>query len=158
MARARPIIDKVSETPAELIQRYLGWLKAHPMRPGDNTAASVGFMMAQSIPFATGPDVAVTVGDQEPKMIYSRGNLFASGNALSGPGSARSSSDGFSKTSSVYVYLKQPGILTVNGADQMTVTLHHGVLVGSAPGPVESTSLGPVATLMLWAVPGTYVR
>jgi hypothetical protein len=40
----------------------------------------------------------------------------------------------------------------------MALTLHHDVLIGSSTGPIESTSSGSVATVMLWAMPASIVR
>ena len=165
MTLSRVVIRNPAETPVQLIKEYVDWVKSHPSGAGTNEPASVGFMMAQNVPLEFGPDVAVSSRGLQPAIIYSQGNLSISGGtSLVGHGFARSSGDGFGKTVSISVRLDAAGTLTVNSGEAMDLTLHHDVLVGSTPAPSphlltsESTSVGEVATLMLWGIPASVVR
>jgi hypothetical protein len=151
-------IRNASETPEELIQDYINFLKSQPREVGGGTPASVGFLMTQHTPAQYGPGAA----DKKPEVIFSLGWLRQVGNGLGGTGTRQSSNSGnsgFAESSdSIYVQLDPPGTLNATGAAPMTLSLHHDVLVGSTIVPVESTSPGSVATVMLWAIPAYGIR
>lgn len=154
---AGSIIRKLSETPGELIQDYVDFLKAQPVVQGSGQPAGVGFLMTQHVPaeFGTG------VEEKRPEVIYTTGVLHLTGTrSLGGWGTRQLSSTGFApSTNMIYVQLDQPGNLSATGATPMTLTLHHDVLIGSSgPAVLESTLPGSVATVMLWAIPAYIVR
>jgi len=147
-------IRKLSETPADLIQDYVNFLKSEPIQ-GSGSPAGVGFLMTQHIPAEYGPGVAV----QKPDIIYTWGVLHQVGtHSLGGWGTRQLSSNGFAPSSDgIYVQL-DPTTLSATGAQPMALSLHHDVFVGSSRGPIEGTSSGSVATVMLWAIPASPVR
>ena len=145
------------ETASELIKQYVDWIKAQPTQGlGGGTPASIGFVLTQSNPASFGAQMATDA----PEVIYSLGNLYYSGGvSLAGHGTRQSSKNGFvAQTSTIYVTVEGNGVLTASGAAAMTLTLHHDVLVGSTLMPVESTSPGSVAALMLWAIPASPIH
>lgn len=138
-----------AETPTQLIQQYIDWLRSLPPPRGNSTPGSVGFMLTQNNPASFGAQMATSA----PEVIFTWGNLYYNGgNVLAGHGTLQSSKNGFVQTDTVYVSVETNGALIVSGALSMSMTLHHDVLVGSTFMPVESTSPGSVATLMLWQV------
>ena len=150
-------LRKMSETPEELIQDYIDFLKSQPVvQGGSGIPASVGFQMTQHVPAEFGPGTA----DRKPEIIYSWGVLHRVGtHSLGGWGTRQSSNSGFAQaTDGVYLQLDQPETLNASGASPVKLTLHHDVLIGSSLGPTESTSFGSVATVMLWAIPASLVR
>jgi hypothetical protein len=140
-----------AETAEQFVQQYVDWIRSQPhLSQGGGQPAAVGFMLTQSNPASYGAQLASSPAE----VIFSWGNLYYSGgNTLAGSGTLQSSKNHFGQTDTVYVSIDTNGVLTVSGALIMTTTLHHDVLVGSTPMPVESTSPGSVATLMLWMIP-----
>jgi hypothetical protein len=111
-------------------------------------------MLTQNNPASFGAQLA----NSPPEVIYSWGHLsYTGGNTLAGYGTLQSSKSSFNQTNTVYVSVQTDGVLTVSGALAMSMTLHHDVLVGSTFMPVESTSPGSVATLMLWGIPAVRI-
>ena len=153
MAAHAPIGGLKAETASQLIQQYVDWLRSQPRNQGGGTPASVGFVLTQNNPASFGTQLA----SSEPQVIYSYGALGYSGaNTLSGYGSTlQSNKSSFTGTDMVYISVEANGVLILNGGLSLSLTLHHDVLVGSTFMPVESTSPGTVATLMLWAIPGS---
>jgi hypothetical protein len=148
-------IRKLSETPAELIQDYVDFLKSQPTVQGSGQPAGVGFLMTQHVPAEFGPGIET----KPPEIVYTHGVLNLVGvHNLGGWGTRQLSSTGFALSGSIWVQLDQPASLNASGAAQMTLTLHHDVLVGSTTGVLESTLPGSVATVMLWAIPASIIR
>jgi len=154
-------IGKLSETPAQLIQDYVDFLKSQPTVTGSGTPAGVGFQLTQHVPAEFGSGIET----KPPQTAYTSGVLSLVGvHSLGGWGARQFSSTGFANSAgfapsgSIWVQLDQPASLRASGASPMTLTLHHDVLVGSTPGVLESTLPGSVATVMLWAIPADLVR
>ena len=149
-------VRKLIETPAELIQDYVDFLKSQPTVQGSGQPAGVGFLMTQHVPAEFGPGIET----KQPQIVYTQGVLHLVGvHSLGGWGTNQLSSTGFAPSANmIYIQLDQPASLSASGASQMTLTLHHDVLVGSTSGVLESTLPGSVATVMLWAIPASVIR
>lgn len=149
-------IRKLNETPADLIQDYVDFIKSQPVIQGSGQPGGAHFLMTQHIPAEYGPNVT----EKPPEIIYSWGVFHLVGtHSLGGWATRQSSNNGFlPSTAGIFVQLDPPGTLTATGAKPMDLTLHHDVLIGSTRTVIESTMYGSVATVMLWAVPASSVR
>ena len=149
------VVRKLSETPEELIQNYVDFVKSQTVQ-GSGQPGGARFLMTQHIPAEYGRGVT----EKQPEIIYSWGTFHLVGtHSLGGWATRQSSNNGFlPSTAGIFVQLDPPGTLTATGSKPMDLTLHHDVLVGSTPSFVESTFDGLVATVMLWAIPAVAVR